>query len=354
MNKAPDAFAALALQVSCHAINRIESIETVRLQMRGTIDYLASLIHGSIGFVKSFSGLETKLVVLPEYFLTGFPMGESIKTWAQRACIAPNGAEYEKLAAISQDNRLFLSGNVYELDENFPEIYFQTSFILAPNGDTVLRYRRLISMYSPTPHDFLDRYVNIYGEESLFPVATTEIGNLAAVASEEILFPEITRALALRGAEIICHSSSEVGSPQTTPKQIAKKGRAYENMAYIVSANSAGIEGIHIPSASTDGGSMIVDYTGRVLAEADTGESMCANSKIDLAALRGARMRPGMVNMLSRQRLELFANTYNCHSIYPANNMLSEEPSDAPTRKHFESTQQAAIARLVEKGIIPI
>ena len=117
---------------------------------------------------------------------------------------------------------------------NFPKIYFQTSFIIAPNGNIILRYRRLISMYSPTPHDLLERYIDLYGEDSLFPVVNTEIGNLAAIASEEILFPEIARALALRGAEIICHSSSEVGSPSLTPKQVAKRARAYENMTYIL------------------------------------------------------------------------------------------------------------------------
>ena len=111
-----------------------------------------------------------------------------------------------------------------------------------------MRYRRLVSMFAPTPHDVLDPYLDLYGADALFPVADTAIGRLACVASEEILYPEITRALALRGAEVICHSSSEVGTPLTTPKNIAKQARAYENMLYVVSANSGGIAGIAIPA----------------------------------------------------------------------------------------------------------
>ena len=352
MTKAPNVFAGLALQTTCRAINNLETETLIRQQMSQTIEELNKLIAGSKIFIKSFSGLVTKLVVLPEYFLTGFPMGEPIIDWASRACISPNGEEYEKLSKVAQDNGVYLSGNVYELDDNFPKIYFQTSFIIAPNGNIILRYRRLISMYSPTPHDLLERYIDLYGEDSLFPVVNTEIGNLAAIASEEILFPEIARALALRGAEIICHSSSEVGSPSLTPKQVAKRARAYENMTYILSANSAGITGIDIPSSSTDGGSMILDYTGRVLAESDTGESMCANAAIDLCSLRSARSRPGMINMLARQRLELFASTYSNKHIYPANNMLDGGDYNIPDRQHFESTMNATIVRLLEEGVI--
>ena len=53
---------------------------------------------------------------------------------------------------------------------------------------------------------------------------------LACIASEEILYPEIARALALRGAEVFCHSSSEIGSPLATHKDVAKQARAFEIM----------------------------------------------------------------------------------------------------------------------------
>jgi len=165
----------------------------------------------------------------------------------------------------------------------------------------------------------------------------------ACVASEEILYPEITRALVLKGAEVICHSSSEAGSPQATPKNVAKQARAYENMAYIVSANSAGIEGIPFPAASTDGHSQVVDYKGMVLAEANTGESMVGTAEVDIAALRRSREKPAMTNTLARQRLELFSDVYSKQSAYPANNMLENGKVIIPDRSHFLAMQQHAI-----------
>ena len=346
--QSPETFQALALQMRCPAINRL-SVDEARASMLQTIGRAGKLIAGSRGFIQSFTGLDTPLVVLPEYFLSGFPMGESIEGWQAKGCVAMEGPEYEALGKIAQAQGVFIAGNLYELDPHFPRLYFQTSFIVDPAGEVVLRYRRLVSMYAPTPHDVLDAYLDHYGSESLFPVADTSIGRLACLASEEILYPEIARAHVLRGAEILCHSSSEVGSPQDTPKNIAKRARAYENMVYVVSANSAGIGGIAFPEASSDGHSQVVDYSGHVLGEAAPGESMCGNGKIDIGALRHARRQPGMTNTLARQRMELFRAVYGGEPVYPANTL---EGVDKPDRAHFKKTLNRTIQSLTERGVI--
>lgn len=347
-----EVYQALALQMRCDAVNRL-SVDEARASMLETIKRAGALIAGSRGFLSSFSGSATRLVVLPEYFLTSFPMGESMEAWQAKGCVAMDGPEYEALGELAQQQGIYLAGNLYELDPHFPRLYFQTSFIVGPNGDVLLRYRRLLSMFAPTPHDVLDAYLDHYGEEGLFPVADTELGRLACVASEEILYPEITRAHVLRGAELICHSSSEVGSPRATPKNIAKQARAYENMAYIVSANSAGISNLPFPEASTDCHSQVVDYRGMVLAEAAAGESMCGNGEVDITALRRARRKPGMTNVLARQRLELFADVYGKQSVYPANSLAGAERAGSyPERAHFQRTLQGAIESLDKRGLI--
>jgi predicted amidohydrolase len=180
-------------------------------------------------------------------------------------------------------------------------------------------------------------------------VAKTEIGNLAAIASDEILFPEVARCLMMRGAEVFLHSTSEVyGSKERSPKDIAKLSRAIENMAYLISANTAGIAQIPIPIASADGGSKIIDYRGLVLAETATGESMAAFAEIDLTALRRYRRCPGLTNLLARQRFELYVESYRQAQFYPANTMLNGEGD----RQHFIQTQQQAIAHLADSDVI--
>ena len=341
-------YVALALQLACPTVNKLSNGET-RQAMAAYIERMALHLKGS----KTLVGPDVRLVVLPEYFMTGYPLGETIPGWAEKAAIAPDGAEYAALAEVAQDNDVFLSGNVYETDPNFPDLYFQTCFVIDPSGDTVLRYRRLISMYAPTPHDVWDRYLDIYGIDAVFPVADTEIGRLACCASEEILYPEICRAHAIRGAEVILHSTSEVASTALTPKDVAKRARAIENIVYVVSCNTGGIADSPIPKNSVDSMSKIVDFRGHVLASATIGESMVANAEIDLAALRRYRRRGGMPNVLARQRLELFADSYANRSIYPANTLLDDAGNHVvPERSHFVDTQRDTIDALIRKGMI--
>jgi len=348
MSQPIDRYIAVALQTRCDAVNNMDKPEA-RAAMLAAIARIDEQIRGSL----VLTGPSARLVVLPEYFMTGYPVGETIEGWADKAAIAVGGPEYEALCAVAQRHRIWLAGNAYEVDDNFPGYYFQVCFIIGPTGEVLLRYHRLISMFAPTPHDVWDRYLDLYGLDAVFPVADTEIGKLACCASEEILFPEITRAHALRGAEIILHSTSEVSSPEFTPKEIARRARAIENLVYVISANTAGVYGEGIPANSVDGMSKIVDFKGRVLASASTGETMSANAEIDLPALRANRAKPGMPNYFVRQRLELFADTYAGTRFYPANSLLDDDGSvKAPERKHFIEMQQKTIAALARKKLI--
>ncbi len=337
-------YRALALQLTCRTINAAAHRAEAEGIMRESIARIGAQVAASIGFI----GPDCQLVVLPEYALTGFPMGESIDEWRTKACLAIDGAEYAAVAAIAQRHRIHLCLNAYEVDPHFPHLYFQASVVFGPSGDVVLRYRRLISMFAPTPHDVWDAYLDRYGLDGVFPVARTGIGNLACIASEEILYPELARCLAVRGAEVFLHSTSEVYGPGQSPKEIAKRARAIENLACVVSANSAGMTGTAIPAQSVDGGSKVIDHRGLVLVDAGPGETMSAFAAVDIDALRAERRRPGMGNLLARQRFELYADTYRAHSLHPPNT-IGDGPLD---RRHFLETQRRTIDSLIAQRIV--
>lgn len=344
----PERYSALALQTACDAVNQDKTAKAARLRMRQAISRVSGQIAASKGFLKSFNGYETSLVVLPEYWMTGFPLGETREEWQAKAVISPGDAFEEAIAETAKKHAVFLCSNHYENDAAFPHLYFQANVIYSPAGEAILRYRRMISLYSPTPYDVWDAYVAKYGMEAIFPVADTEIGMLGTIASEEILYPEIARMLALKGAEVLLHPTSEVASPEMTPKDISKRARALENVAYVVSANSAGIMGTNVPAQSTDMMSKIVDWKGRVAAEAGPGETMNANAVVDLAGLRDARRRTGMSNFLSRLPLDAFRPGYAASRA---------EPNRTPDGRMIErvdaiAQQRAVIDRLIAEGAI--
>lgn len=350
---APDRYAALALQLATRCVNDCPDRASARVRMAENLDRVRRSVAASKAFIRQFSGIETRLVVLPEYFLTGFPMGESVPEWREKAALAMDGPEYARLADIAAESGVYLAGNAYEVDPNFPELYFQACFIVSPERETVLRYRRMISLSAPTPYDVWDRYLEIYGIDGVFPVADTPIGRLAAIASEEIQYPEIARCHAMRGAEVFIHPSSEAGSPSVSTKELARRARAAENIAYVVSANSAALTGIPLPAESTTGMSKVVDYQGQILAEAAPGgESMVAYATIDLGALRACRRKTGLSNVLVRQPYQAYAGSYAATVFHPRNLLLADGEARAPERGELTAWQKADIERLARDGLI--
>jgi predicted amidohydrolase len=342
-------YSALALQTRCDAVNQDATPAAARARMNGAIARVGAQIGAAKGFLQGFNGYELKLVVLPEYWMTSFPLGETREQWQAKAAIDVDGPESDAIGALAQRHRVFLCSNHYENDKNFPDLYFQSNVVYAPNGNVVLRYRRMISLFTPSPYDVWDRYLAVYGRDAVFPVARTEIGNLGTVASEEILYPEIARMTVFRGAEILLHPTSEVGSPAMTPKHIGKMARAVENIAYVVSANSAGIYGTPVAANSTDGMSIVLDWYGRTLAEAGSGETFNANAVVDIAALRETRRKSGMTNVISRLPLDAFQDTYANTNLAPPNKTPDGRMIERPA---VMARQRDVIERLVRDGVL--
>jgi len=346
MSKSPGIYKALSLQTECRAVNQCADKAEARLLMKASL----ARIRGQLFSAKAFHGPDLKLVCMPEYFLTSFPAGETAEEWREKAAVEKDGEIYAAIGKLASDTGLYLGGNLYERDPAFPELYFQASTLFAPNGELILRYRRLISMYGPSPYDVLDKYLDAYGVDSLFPVADTELGRIAMLASEEIRYPEITRILACKGAEVLLHPSSEAASTLMSPKNVAKIARAQENQIYVISANSASITGSGLAPQSTDGRSQIVDDRGIILSETPGGESITACADIDIAALRYRRLRNGMWNMLARQPMSLYADAFAALDFHGAGSL--GDGSNPPGKDFYKKRQDAVIEKLVKRGVI--
>ena len=251
------------------------------------------------------------LVVTPEFFITGGRAPGNIDV------VAFPGPEVELVQALAAKRRVFIATNAYTRDAMFPDRYMNTSFIIDRTGNVVLKAYRLHSNHSHSPHDFLDEFLQQFGVEGLFPVADTELGKLSTVTAMELNYPEVSRALVLRGAEVLLHISSD-----GVVDRSVKRARAIENEACVVSANAAGRKGIH---PSMDVGSCVIDWRGEVLAQLPQGaEGRCVGS-VDVAAVRAKRGDMDLEykgqgpNYLARMRVELFRDVYGKSTIFPPN-----------------------------------
>jgi len=171
------------------------------------------------------------------------------------------------------------------------------------------------------------------------PVVRTEIGVLGAAICYDWLFPEAIRQLSLAGAEVLIRVSAYM-DPWGTAAPLdwwtsVNRVRALENMAYVVAANQAASLR-NYPPFSWPGGSMIVDYDGRILAQADPGPvEKIVVGPVDLAALRAERRRRRGHHLLAHLRTEAYP-AYG-QSIYPpgtaSDGAVTVEKNEASTHK---------------------
>ena len=125
-------------------------------------------------------------------------------------------------------------------------------------------------------------------------------------------------------------------------RRTERRVRALENMAYVVAANQAASLR-HYPPFSWPGGSMVVDYDGRILAQADPGpHEKIVVGPVDLAALRAERQRRRGHAMPAHLRTEAYP-AYR-QSIYPPGGARDGAPTveknEAATRRGREALKR--------------
>lgn len=261
--------------------------------------------------------LPVKLIAFPE-FAHSPPVYATAQALLDMLALPVPNEHTERYCAKAREYGLYVqTGTFLESDPGWPGIVFNTTCLIGPEG-ILLKYRK-VNPWLPwevhaSPHD-LPGYI-----DPLFPVARTPIGNIGAAICYDWLFPEALRQLAANGAEILVRVSAYMDPWGATPPMdwwsVVNRCRAIENTAYVVASNQgASLE--HYPPFSWPGGSMLVDYEGRVLAQAEPGPGeriVVAPISIDL--LRQERATRKGHQMLAHLRTEAY-DVYR-HEFYPA------------------------------------
>ncbi|WEK03459.1 MAG: amidohydrolase [Candidatus Devosia phytovorans] len=286
-----------------------------------------------------------KLIVLPEFAFQGPPRATPVSEWIEKACTTIPGPITDRLADVARKFGIYIAGNHFEVDPKWPDRYFNSSFLLDPKGEVILRYRRINTASWTSPHDIIEEYRETYGEDGIFPVVDTELGRLAIYPCGEVLVPELSRVLMLRGAEVIIHPSNE---PANARANAAKICRAAENMVYLISANISGAIGFS--DTERGGHSQIVDFNGNYLAfEEGDQETVACSAIIDIDALQKARRDTNMGNGLMRTRFEMYREYYATADLYPANQLADKA---FETYAELTPVQEKALANMTKAGVL--
>jgi predicted amidohydrolase len=314
-----------------------------RDEIPGQVDHLLAMIDRAVlGYAPFFP---VKLLVFPE-FGHAAPIYPTVEELLDRLAVPVPNEHTDRYRQKARQHGVYIQTATFlERDDRYPGHVFNTTCLIGPDG--ILTKYRKVHTWIPwevhaSPHDLMTSSLPMpppsplpeprsnagmgkgMGEgmgytDDLFPVADTELGKLGVAICYDWLFPEAIRQLALKGAEVLIRVSAYMDPwGATSPMDwwtVVNRCRALENMAYVVAANQ-GASQENYPPFSWPGGSMIVDYDGRILAQADPGPGeKIVVGPIDLAALRAERDRRSGHHVLAHLRVEAYAEYRR--SIYP-------------------------------------
>jgi predicted amidohydrolase len=190
------------------------------------------------------------------------------------------------LAERARRHRMWILGGSYlEADG---EHVFNTSVLVSREGEIVARYRKihLFDVDLPGQPPLRESFTYTAGDEIVS--ADTELGRVGLTICYDLRFPELFRALAVRGAEIVFVPSAftfETGKDHWEP---LLRARAIEDQCYVVAPAQWGEWGRPGENRRCFGNSLVIDPWGTVIARVEDGVGIaCAN--LDLEHLRRVR-----------------------------------------------------------------
>jgi predicted amidohydrolase len=297
------------------------------------VDRMLAMVTQAVEGYSPF--LPVKLVVFPE-FAHAAPVYPTVAELLDKLALEIPNEHTERYHAKAREYGIWIqTGTFLERDPRWPGVVFNTTCLVGPDG-LLARYRK-VNPWIPwevhaSPHD-LPGY-----EDEMFPVVATPIGNLGVAICYDWLFPEPLRQLTKNGAEVLIRVSAYMDPWGATPPMdwwtVVNRCRALENVAYVVAANQ-GASLAHYPPFSWPGGSMVVDFEGRILAQADPGPGeKIVVAPVDVDALRHERATRRGHQTLAHLRTECYP-MYR-EAIYPAGSgaggaAITVEGSDAAT-----------------------
>ena len=267
-------------------------LRVASVQMSSRDDKAANVAAAEAG-IELAAEMGARLVVLPEVWTyLGPPEGN--RTNAEPV----PGHVTEQLAALARRHGLLLhGGSIYEQPAagSGDERLYNTAVLFDAAGQIAATYRK-IHLFDAAPEDSAVPYRESATVAAGAAVVNVELEGLrlGLATCYDLRFPEMFRALALRGAEVILLPAAftrETGRDHWEP---LLRARAIENGCFVV---AAGQVGTFPPNRRTHGHSMIVDPWGTILAEAGGDEPEVIVAELDTERVADVRRRiPSLAN----------------------------------------------------------
>ncbi|MBN1580312.1 MAG: acyltransferase [Anaerolineae bacterium] len=247
-------------------------------------------VHDNLEHViRALEHADADLIVLPELAFTGYSFRDRVEL-AYLAEEPHTSSTVDSLVALCRARDFYL---VTGFAEKCADKYFNSALLIGPHG-LVHTYRKL-HLFG-TELDYFDR-----GDIPLQVHQVRGVG-VGMMICFDWIFPEVTRILALKGADVICHPANLV----LTYCQQTMLARCIENMVFAVTANRYGIEKRPHSELVFTGQSQIVAPKGTPVYQSRPDQDDLYVAQIDPALARTKTITP-QNDVLADRRPEFYS-----------------------------------------------
>ena len=207
-----------------------------------------------ISYISKASSKKALLCAFPEFMMFYTKSSQTSKELASLSETI-NGNFISSISKAAKENRIQVVGSFYEKSKKNNRVY-DTSFVIDNSGKVISTYRK-IHLYDALGFKESDKMIP--GSKITKPIGTS-IGKIGMMICYDLRFPEMSRALAIAGSEVLIVPSAWVKGPMKEEHWITiNKTRAIENGCYVIAPDQVG--NIYC------GRSLVVDPYGKVLVD---------------------------------------------------------------------------------------
>jgi 5-aminopentanamidase len=236
---------------------------------------------------KMLSGIKADLIVLPELFATGYTFQTSHEV--AELSENPDDVTSRFLCQKSMDSGSAVVAGFIERDGNS---YYNSAYLIS--SGTITGIYRKMHLFNKEKLFFSPGTISL----KVYEIKSVKIGIMICF---DWIYPEVSRVLALQGAQVIAHPSNLV-LPYC---QEAMKTRCIENRLFAVTANRIGTEKRGTDEFKFTGGSQITSCNGEILSSAANDSLSIDFVDIDPVLANNKRINP-YNDLLNDRRSDLY------------------------------------------------
>lgn len=211
------------------------------------------------------------IVVLPEMWTTAYQL-EGIADICDKVGLPTN----DMLAAIAKEKNInIVAGSYASLEEGK---VFNTAYIFDRSGNNIAKYQKIHLFKLMEEH----KYIESGPSHCIFMLEGIKCG---IIICYDLRFPELARKLALEGIKLL-FVPAQWPAARLDHWITLLKARAIENQIFVVAVNRAGEH----PSSEFQGGSMVINPWGEIIAQGDYKEQIIS-AELDFSLIDQAKMK---------------------------------------------------------------